>query len=443
MVVSASSLLTPASWGQEEEVEPPPTSDISNISTETYLVGQSPVGVAAAVAKLKAAAPARFAVPVGLGGFNFDLGLRAVYVSNVYLTYADPKEDFIIVPECNISAYFPVGQLNSLNLNVGLAYYQYLKNTSLNTGIPLVNPNTDFAFNLYSGDFGFRFSENFSYQESPFFETGSAYYEPGSAFYNLYNTALFQRFQNRVGCLVTWDQNDLVMTAGYYHENLWSENATYSYIDHASELFNADAMLATTPWLTVGLEAFGSINNFDNDPSYNTWRAGAGPACRIKASDFVYLRMGVGYERIQYDSPDASSLGLIPENTYYAYLAVEHQINKFFRHSLGVWHDNQLGFNAANLEGTHVAYSLTWNPRKPLTISPMFSVNFYDESFGSTVVNLYHEKFTYYLTGLAVHYQLGAHWRAGASWYYRLKDSDIQVYGYTQNQADLELVYQF
>jgi hypothetical protein len=405
-------------------------------SAETYQLGHSPLDEPAALAKINEAAPSHFAIPVGSGGFNFNAGLKTEYVDNVYLNQSNAKDDFILIPEADIAAFFPVGRINSVALDVGLAYYQYLKNTTLNTGVPLINPNTDLAFNLHTGDFGFKFGESFSYQQSPV-------YESGSQFYNLFNTALFQRYLNRIGALVTWDQNKLVMTAGYFHENLWSENSVYNYIDHASELFSADAMLATSPRLTVGMEAAGSINDFYNSSSYDTWRARVGPALRINASEFIRIQLGGGYERIQYDSAQASTLGLKPENTYYAYADVEHKINQYFRHSLTLSHDNQLGFNAANLEGNNVSYSLTWAPRKQLTISPLFSVNFYDESFGSTTANLYHEKFTYYYAGLAARYQLGPHWRASAGWYYRLKHSNIQNDGYAQNQVSLELVYQF
>lgn len=405
--------------------------------TQNYQLGQSPLGVAAASAKVKAAAPERYTIALGSGGLNFDAGLKTEYVDNVYLTDSNIKDDFILVPECNLGGYFPVGQANVLSLDVGLAYYQYLKNTSLNTGIPLINPNTDLAFSLYSGDFSFKFSERFSYQQSPLYETGNI-------FYNLYNTALFQRYENQIGGLMTWDQNKLVVTAGYFHYNLWSENSFYNYIDHTSELFSADAMLAASPRLTIGMEAAGSINSFPNSPTYDTWRATVGPAVRIDASEFIKVRLGAGYERIQYDSGASSNLGLTPDDTFYAYGAVEHRINLHLTHSLSVWHDNQIGFNAANLEGTHLSYSLSWVPRPRLTISPQFLVHFFDESFGSGPANLYHDVFTFYYAGLAAQYQLGPHWRAGASWYYNLKqDSTATLYGFAQNQVSLELLYQF
>lgn len=375
-------------------------------------------------------------IPWGSGGFNFSAGLRGVYVDNVYLTQNGARDDFIVIPECDIAAFFPVGQSNAVALDLGLAYYQYLKNTALNTGTPLINPDSDLAFNIRSGDFTYRFSESFSFQESPV-------YDSGGEFYNIQNTALFKRYLNRIGGLVTWDRNKLVMTAGYFHENLWSDGSAYNYINHASELFSADAMFAVSPRLTVGLESAGSLNDFFNSPGYDTWRARGGPAFRINVSPSIKVRFGGGFERIDYDSSSAASLGLNLENTYYAYAGVEHQINRFFNHSLTYSHDNQLGYGAANVEGDHITYSLTWAPRKQLTISPLVSVNFFDETYGSTTAGLYHERLTYYLIGMNARYQLGPHWRASASWNYRLQDSDIPNDGYAQNQVSLELSYQF
>ena len=405
-------------------------------SPETYQLGHSPLNEPAALARSSQPAPPRYFIPLGNGGLNLSAGLKGEYVDNVYLTEHGAKNDFIIIPECDLGAFFPVGQLNSFGLDVGLAYYQYLKNTELNTGVPLVNPNTDLRFNLRTGDFSFRFSEAFAYQQNPIYETGSD-------FYNVYNTALFQRYLNRVGCLGTWDQHDLVVDASYYHENLWAESSVYNYIDHASELFSADALLSTSPRLRVGLESAGSINSFDYSMSYDTWRARVGPTVRLNPGPFIRIRMGAGYERIQYDSADAASLGLTPDNTYYAYADVEHQINRFFSHSLTLSHDNQLGFNAANLEGSTVSYALTWNPRKNLRLSPLVYVGYYDESFGSNTANLYHERFMFYMVGLSAGYQLGEHWQANANWTYRLKDSETELAGYAQNQVSLEILYRF
>jgi hypothetical protein len=217
----------------------------------------------------------------------------------------------------------------------------------------------------------------------------------------------------------------------------------YNYIDRASELFNANAMLALSPGLKAGLEAAGSLNRFDNRNLNDSWRARVGPGLRLDVSQFLRARLGAGYERIQYDSAEASSLGIHAENTYYAYGGVDHDITRFLSHSLQVFHDNQIGYDAGNLRGTHVQYALTWRPKEPLTLSPHVEVIFYDESYGSGPSSLFHERFTYVLAGLTARYQLGQHWRTSLSWDYRLDDTDLAGVGYAQNQAALELTYLF
>jgi len=378
----------------------------------------------------------RYNIPWGRGGFDISTGLQGVYVDNVFLTHTAQSDDYLIVPEANVTAFFPLGLSNSAVLDLGVAYYQYTRNTSLNTGAPLINPNSELGFNLQTGDFTFGFTERFSYQESPVYETGAE-------FFNIYNSGRFDRYDNRAGVSGTWDLHDLALSAGYSHENLFAETAFYDYVNHSSELAHADAICTLLPTLKAGLETAGSLNHFEDVSTNDSWRARLGPLLRWDISQFIKARMGAGYERIQYDSTVASALGISPENTYYAYAGVDHEINPFFSHSLYLSRDNQLGYQAGNLEGTHVSYSLTWRLREPLTLTPHATVIFFNESFGSGPPSLYHEKFTYVLAGLTALYRLGQHWQAGLKWDYRLKHSEIELAGYAQNQAGLELTYQF
>lgn len=426
LVASGATLL----GAETPPVEPPPTT----LSQEAPAV-PSPADEEADQEVLRPERP-RYNIPWGNGGINFSLGLQGQYVDNVFLTHRNPSDDFILVPECNIAAFVPIGRSNTIVLDLGIAYYYYVQNTRLNTGTPLINPNSELAFNLRTGDFLFRFSESFSYQESPVYETGGQ-------FYNLYNTGRFARYLNRAGVSMKWDLHDLVVDASYYHENLLANGSTYNYIDHASELFAADTMLTLTPVVTAGLETGGSINRFDNSPQYDTWRVRGGPGFRLNLSQFVQVRLGAGYERIEYDSSFASSAGLKPQNTYYAYGAIDHQINRFFSHTLQGGHDNQLGFNAANLERTYVGYNLRWSPKRSISVSPGISLSLYDESYGPDAVGLYREKFRYLSPNVLVHYEPDRHWRANLGWEYRLKDSDTEESGYERNLVRLEVIYQF
>ena len=120
------------------------------------------------------------------------------------------------------------------------------------------------------------------------------------------------------------------------------------------------------------------------------------------------------------------------------------ELNEFFSHSLRVSHDNELGINAANLEGTHATYTLTWKAMEPLRLSPYLGYNHYEESYGpGAAAGLYREKFHYVAAGFNVAYDLGQRWRINLKYDYRLKDSEVEDLGYTQNRVTVMVSYQF
>ncbi|HEV2394724.1 MAG TPA: hypothetical protein VG146_20425 [Verrucomicrobiae bacterium] len=398
--------------------------------------GQSVASEAAAEAQAQAGVPSRYNIRLGGGGINLSAGAQGIYVDNVYLTHENARDDFILAPEVNAGAFFPIGQLNTLSVNLGLEYYHYFKNSDLNSSTPTINPNSDLEFHIYTGDFRITLSEVFSYQELPFFETGGQ-------FFNVYDTGRFARFDNRAGASATWDLHDLVVDAGYHHEDLLSNGSAFNFIDRHSEIFNADAFLSVMPRASVGMEAAGSWNQFDNVRYNDHWRAGLGPALKLKLTDYINVKVGAGYQRVQYDSDLDSQYGLGGFNTFYAYVNLDQTINKFFSHSLVVSHDNEVGINAANLEGTHVTYALTWNATQALRVAPYLGYTHYTESYNSGVPSLYHETFDYVSGGIGAAYTLTQNWRLGLSYDYRLKDSDIVAYGFSQDRVTLEATYQF
>src|SRR5215472_6856659 len=58
-----------------------------------------------------AASPAKgYSIPWGSGGFNISVGLQALYVDNVFLSQTQPEDDFVLAPELDVAAFFPVGR---------------------------------------------------------------------------------------------------------------------------------------------------------------------------------------------------------------------------------------------------------------------------------------------------------------------------------------------
>jgi hypothetical protein len=63
----------------------------------------------------------RYNIPWGSGGVNLSLGFRGMYVDNVFLTHTDTRDDFVLIPEFDAAAFFPIGQSNTIVVDVGIA----------------------------------------------------------------------------------------------------------------------------------------------------------------------------------------------------------------------------------------------------------------------------------------------------------------------------------
>lgn len=141
------------------------------------------------------------------------------------LVTTEQQSDFIIRPQLNINTLWPITQLNTLRLDVGIGYAFYMDHWDDNTNGLLINPGSQLSFDIFVGDFRINIHDRFSLEQDPVAEVG------------LSNVADYGRFQNTAGISALWDLNAAVVTLGYDH---------YNYIS-TEDLF--DTSTATRTWL--------------------------------------------------------------------------------------------------------------------------------------------------------------------------------------------------
>src|SRR5439155_10397540 len=101
--------------------------------------------------------------------FQTEATLAAGYTDNVFYSEKNRRNDFLLNPEVDLNALWPITELNTLRLSLGIGYEWYLNNTVLNSDVPLINPDSELVFNLFVGDFRIKLHEKVSYQQSLFF----------------------------------------------------------------------------------------------------------------------------------------------------------------------------------------------------------------------------------------------------------------------------------
>jgi hypothetical protein len=393
-------------------------------------VRPSIAGEQASEASKNTSTPAGYNIRYGPVAFSVHAGLRTEFNDNVFWNETGARNDVIITPNVDLKAFYPISQLNSINLSLGVAYERYLRNTSLNTDTPLISPDSDLSLRLYAGDFAFKVHEGFSYQESLLHDFFSG------SFFNLNNIGKLGRYDNFIGVSTDWDLHDMLVNFTYNHENFWINGSTFDYLDRASELFSSSVMFLFSPAFSAGLEAHASLNNFDQHVLPNHWRAGIGPTFQLTFSDYLQLHAGGGFDTIRLENTASGPSNL---DTFYAYGQLTNRLNRYISQTLTVSQDNQLSILAVNLQGTHIKYNVLWNVIRNTDLSTYGGVEFYKESLGS----LYNENFTVYYAGMNIAYHFGKRWLGSLSYNYVQKASDTAGSSFDQNRVDLGVTYSF
>ena len=375
-----------------------------------------------------------YSINVGPVRANVGASTSVNYTDNVFYS-EDRQSDVMIEPKVSLDALYPVSELNTLRLNLGVSYEWYTQHTSLNAKAPLISPGSELAFNIFVGDVHLRLYDSFSYEESLFFNS----FNGNQPFFNFNNVGTFARLDNKVGTEATWDLDKYLLTAGYFHENFKSYSAEFDYLDRQSEWFAASAGYRLGDHLMAGVESRASFNHFDQETTLNdNWRGRVGPFMEATLLEGVTLRGGGGYDWARYDAAGASTSDY---DSYYAYARLSQQ-TRLFTHSLEAGHETVLGDNANNLRNSYVLYAIKSSVIEHVDLSADYSMNLnWAQEYGGP--SGFNERFIYYQAGGRVGWQFHRNWRTELGYAYLLKNSDLADRNFQRNRVTVAIIWKF
>jgi hypothetical protein len=352
-----------------------------------------------------------------------------------------PQEDIILHPQINLDALWPVTQLNTLRLDLGIGYSFYMDHSSYNTTAILISPGSQLAFDVFVGDFRINLHDRFSIQQDPIDEIA------------LSNVADYGRFENLAGISVLWDLNQAVVTLGYDHYNFIAMNDRFNYLDRAAEIFSGTIGFTPTSTMTVGLEGNVVDTYYDKNILNDSWTYSGGLFLETQLTSYLKLRVAGGYQAIDFDNTgivnDAHDL-----NDYYANLLISHRINSVISHSLSIGHESQLGVNSNYVKLNYVRHTSNWNVFYHTLLSTELFYEDAEDSGGQGTLFLpipgvpninpfVAEHVHRYGGALSLGYQLTPHVTLGFRYQYTQKDSDQPLRDYRQNRVSLDGTYSF
>src|SRR5678815_500319 len=269
-------------------------------------------------------------------------------VNGPILVTTEQQSDFIIHPQINLNAIWPITQVNTFKIDLGIGYSFYLDHSNYNTNSILISPGSQLAFDIFVGDFRINLHDRFSIEQDPVSEVA------------LSNVADYGRFQNTIGVSVLWDLNQAVVTLGYDHYTFIAINDVFDYLDRNADIFSGSIGFTPTATMTVGVEGSVVDTYYDRMVLNDSWSYSGGLFLETQLTTNLRVRLAGGYQAIDFDN-----VGLVNDphdlDDYYANLVLTHRLNSVFSHNLAIGHESQLGVNSNYVRLNYVRHTANWN----------------------------------------------------------------------------------
>jgi hypothetical protein len=357
--------------------------------------------------------------------FLFSITTGIEYNDNINLAETDKQSDIIIRPQFNVDAIWPVTQLNTLRLDLGVGHAFYLDHPNADTNSILISPGSQLAFDIFVQDFRINLHDRFSLQQDPVGEL------------QLSNVVDYGRFENTAGVSVLWDLNKAVLTFGYDHYNYVSTTDTFDYLNRNAEELSLSAYFAFTSTTGGGLETTAVYNNYDQNFLNDSISYSVGPFVETQITNYLKVRAAAGYQVIDFDSGGAV-LDNSDSNDYYANILISHRINSSISQTIAAGHESQLGVNSNFISLDFVRHTATWNIIRRVLLTSELFYEVGDDSGG-----IFSEHIERYGGAIAFGYQFTQHITLGLRYQYTQKQSDQALRDYKQNRVSLDGTYSF
>jgi hypothetical protein len=388
----------------------------------------SNTGSLASEARRQTQTTGNYFLKAGPVDFSASAMVGVEYNDNVGISENQRKSDVIFRPSVEIDSAWRVTSLNTLRFNIGVAYAAYTQHSDLDTRTLLLDPGSQISFDVYVGGIlKLTFHDRFAILQNPVDEP------------NLSNTARFDRFQNAAGVTALLDFNDLKIVLDYDHFDYRTFSSEFDFLDRREEQFFASASVRLSDAVTGGVDGSAALVHYRTDFNNDGTNYSAGPFIETTLSNYTTLRIGGGYQAMNFDqrgtSGDVTDFG-----GWYGNITLAQRVNQYWSHSLSAGHEARLGLEVNFSEYTYARYLAQWQINPRLTASIEGFVEGANES-GTAAQNS--ENAFRWGGNASLAWRLGRKVSLDLAYHYVNKNSDLALRDYYQNVGTFVIRYDF
>ena len=351
---------------------------------------------------------------------------------NVNLSRTNVLDDYIVTPTLGINATYQLTERNVLNLNISVGYSRYLLHPDLSTFVMNSSSGTGLSFVIGVQDFTFNLHDWISYVVDPA-QVGT-----------VANTASYGTFENTIGFAVTWDLNQVKLSAGYDHNDTLATSSQFNQVDQSSESVFFRAGLEVHPQVTVGLESTASFTIYSQQGLNNNDAYTIGPYVTFRADQALSITARGGFSSYLFQNT-STNIQTANQYSWYANLNITHQPTDFMSYSLDVGRDLSLGVQSDLVENWYVRPSITWQIIKGWDFTTSGFYEHGDQGVGSTGslpgATTANGSYDWYGGGLSLQHELTDRLSASLNYRITLRTSSTANDSYTQNLVGIQISY--
>ena len=349
--------------------------------------------------------------------------LDIAYNSNINLYENDAKSDGILRPMLQLNADYPITELNTLNVNVGVGYEFYFQHDEYSSLV--LTPGSQLSFDIYIKDLWINIHDTFYYQQDPAIDPSVSGSERYGGFYNT------------AGLSGVWDLDDIVLSLGYDHYTFISSTSQYDYLDRGTELPVGRAGFRFSSAVTAGLEATGSFNRYDQSLLNNSTGFSVGGYADWQVGEYLKVTPHAGYAAYYFDQTSLS-LQAQDQDAWYFGLGVAHRLNEKVSYTLNAGHELRLGIYSDLVDAWYVRPYVNLRVIKDVTLTLGAPYEHGQYKGGGQ-----NDKYDWFGGSVGLGYQLMEKLTTSLTYRFTIRDSSADDSSYTQNLVELRFSYQF
>jgi hypothetical protein len=346
---------------------------------------------------------------------------------NINAAQHGAESDFILRPLGLVTASYPVTQNSLLSLNVGAGYTKYIEHDEFSSWY--VGAGSGMALDFDAGQFTFDAHERMQDTQDSSQESSLA------------GTGLYGSFDNVAGVFGIWDLNDVLPSLGYDHENYIASSSGFDYTTHSTEDLFARTTFRVHPRLSLGVEGTVAFTTYQEKVLNDNTGLSAGLFADWRPNSAVHVTARGGYAIYLFDQTSAEIVASNQDAWYFDVTALDQATDKISA-NLSAGHELRLGIQSDAVDAWYARSGASWRVLQDITALASASYEKGSQDLGVLAGNL-HEDYDWYGIDLGLAYLPRRNLKLSTDYRITLRDSNVGVRAYTQDQIGLVLTYTF